>query len=297
MPGSMSRLDDLFVDVALPELPEVDGLISPQEQRYLYWLTSTQFEGRGRVVEIGTWFGRSTLALGAGLRDAGHAGEMTSFDKFEWKSTFDAFDLMADVDLPDGGDFMPYMVANIESTLPGHDVRKADVADIEWTDGPIEILFVDAPKNYQDFSACIRAFGGSVAPDALLVLQDFFYSPGYPIAMLTMMLGDRVEMVHTVSEASTASFVVRGELTTEATEYWRTPIPELIERWREFVARFPQAQQSMLDPCMAFHLLDRGDAEAARNYFSTIEFSDVGQRRWEFLRGLPAIRRKIDRFA
>src|SRR6185369_14134011 len=73
-----------FSDVKLPSLPDVPGMISEAEGRYLYWLTSQTYTGRGTVVEVGTWLGRSTIHLAAGLRDAGHPDALHCFDQFLW---------------------------------------------------------------------------------------------------------------------------------------------------------------------------------------------------------------------
>ncbi|HIP80624.1 MAG TPA: hypothetical protein EYH07_19455, partial [Kiloniellaceae bacterium] len=60
-----------FGDVELPPLREVPGMTSASECRYLYWLASSQLSGAGQLVEIGSWLGRSTMHLAAGLRRTG----------------------------------------------------------------------------------------------------------------------------------------------------------------------------------------------------------------------------------
>ena len=57
---------------ALPPLPEVPTMLSPEERRYLYWLGNEVWSGRGCVVEIGSWLGGSTVCLAAGMRASGH---------------------------------------------------------------------------------------------------------------------------------------------------------------------------------------------------------------------------------
>ena len=73
-----------FADVALPALAPIPGQISEAERRFLYWLVRETYVGRGAVVEIGSWLGLSAAHLAAGLRDAGRAGALHCFDRFEW---------------------------------------------------------------------------------------------------------------------------------------------------------------------------------------------------------------------
>src|SRR5258705_14025525 len=65
--------------LTLPALPDVPGMINETEARYLYWLTSQAYAGAGAVVEVGTWLGRSTLHLAAGLQEAGFPCRLALF--------------------------------------------------------------------------------------------------------------------------------------------------------------------------------------------------------------------------
>jgi hypothetical protein len=289
-----------FDDVALPSLPATDGLINPSEERYLYWLASEAYSGEGALVEVGSWFGRSAMCLGAGLRDAGFSTPLFCFDRFEWKAAFDAFDMIADVDLPDGGDFMPYMERNVRPVYDHVEITKSDVADIDWTGGDIEILFVDAPKNFAEFSMLLLKFGRSlIGGRSLIVLQDYFYSPAYPLALTMASLGDQVRLVHTVTGSSSAAFALERPMTDEVVppswRYWELSDDAIRELWHETIDAIPEAQRSLLEPGLAFYFLDRKKPRLARQYFATIEFSDLGRHRWDFLRKQPGLARRIER--
>jgi len=73
-----------FPDLTLPDLPDIPGMITPAESRFYYWLTSRGYTGAGAVVEVGTWLGRSTAYIAAGLRDAGFPEHLHCFDRFTW---------------------------------------------------------------------------------------------------------------------------------------------------------------------------------------------------------------------
>ena len=59
---------DKFVDVKLPNLPEIPCMITKAEKRYLYWLIAETYTGSGAIVELGPWLGASTTHLAVGLK-------------------------------------------------------------------------------------------------------------------------------------------------------------------------------------------------------------------------------------
>jgi hypothetical protein len=279
--------DFSFVD--FPQLPTVDGLISPAEQRYLYWLTSAMYAEEGSVVELGSWFGRSAMALGAGLRDSGRATTLHCFDRFRWNPQFAGSVTVADVKrLPDGGDFMPFFLANVSQVYPHVRATKTTIDQLDWDGGPIELLFIDAPKSFGDLTKTIFTFGPHLTVGrSLVILQDFFFTPAYPIALTVAAMSDAVRLVHTVTGASTAALVLESPLPTRIPDSWKywEMSDEAVERlWRRLLAYIPEEQQSLLDPALAFYYLDRGKLDKARQHMSQIEFSTSGRNRLEFLR-------------
>ncbi len=277
-----------FGFVQLPELPTVDGLISAAEQRYLYWLTSSMYVEEGAVVELGSWFGRSAIALGAGLRDSGRSTPLYCFDRFRWNPTFASSIKIADVRLPDGGDFIPYFLANVLPVYPHVHATKTTIEALEWDGGPIEILFVDAPKTFADLTKTLLVFGPHLTVGrSLVVLQDFFFTPAYPISMTVATMADSVRLVHTVSGASTAAFVLERPLPTDVVpdewKYWEMSDDRVEELWDGLVAKLPDEEKSLLEPALAFYYFDQGKIDKARDHMSRIEFSTFGQRRLDFL--------------
>jgi hypothetical protein len=278
-----------FGFVTLPELPTVDGLISPAEERYLYWLTSSMYAEEGAIVELGSWFGRSAIALGAGLRDSGRSTPLHCFDRFRWNPAFSSSITIADVRLPDGGDFMPYFLANVEPVYPHVVVTKTTIDELQWDGGPIEILFIDAPKSFADLTRTLFVFAPHLAVGrSLVIMQDFFFTPAYPISLCVAMMGDSIRLVHTVAGASTAAFVLERPLpdrvVPDAWKYWAMSDEHVVERWHALIAKLPQDEKSLLDPALAFYYLDRGKLDKARAHLRQIEFSSFGQKRLEFLR-------------
>lgn len=286
-----------FGFVRLPPLPTVDGLISPAEERYLYWLTSSLYAGEGAVVELGSWFGRSAIALGAGLRDAGYDSALYCFDRFLWRESFNSSVKIADVQLGEGGDFMPYFLANVRPVYPDVRATKTTIEELTWDGSPIELLFVDAPKSFVDLAAALLAFGPALTVDrSLLILQDFFFSPAFPLSMTVAAMADDVELVHTVQGSSTAAFVLRRPLPTAVPDHWRywTMDDDVIDvRWRALMAKIPSQQRSLAEPALAFYHLERNQLDKARQHMRQIEFSPAGQKRLDFLRQSSAWGAKV----
>jgi len=282
-----------FGFVSLPDLPTVDGLISPAEERYLYWLTSSMFTDEGAVVELGSWFGRSAIALGAGLRDSGRTTTLYCFDRFMWREQFANPSMIADVQLAEGGDFMPYFLNNVLPVYPHVLATKTTIDELQWNGEAIELLFVDAPKSFADLSKTFLAFGPDLtAGRSLLILQDFFFAPAFPIAMTVAAMSDDFRLVHTVEGASTAAFVLRRPLppgpVPAGWKYWEMSDDALEERWWALMAQIPDEQRSLAEPALPFYYLERGKVDKARQRMSEISFSDLGRRRLNFLRSTPA---------
>ena len=255
-----------FGFVQLPDLPTVDGLISPAEVRYLYWLTSSMFTDEGAVVELGSWLGRSAIALGAGLRDSGRDTTLYCFDRFRWHEHFPKPTQIADFDLPDGGDFMPYMLANVLPVYPNVLATKTTIDDLTWNGRPIELFFVDAPKTFADLATTFLKFGPHLTVDrSLLILQDFFFAPAFPVAMTAMAMAGQLRLVHTVEGASTAAFVVQQPIASEqipaAWKYWEMKDDVLEERWAALMAQIPEEQRSLVEPALPFYYLERRQGE------------------------------------
>jgi methyltransferase family protein len=289
-----------FGDVGLPTLPTVDGLISPAEERYLYWLTSSMYTGEGAVVELGSWFGRSAIALGAGLRDAGWNSSLYCFDRFRWQTQFSNIVTIADVQLPDGGDFMPYFLANVRPIYPEVVVTKTTIDDLVWDGPPIELLFLDAPKSFHDLATTLLTFGSSlIAGRSLLILQDFFFSPAFPISMTVAAMAGDLRLVHTVLGASTAAFVVDrppvADDVPDSWKYWTMSDDDLEAMWRSLIAQIPDEQHSMLEPALAFYYLEQGKLDKARRHMSQIEFSTFGRKRLDFLQASSAWGPRVSR--
>ena len=286
-----SRQDD-FGEVRLPELPKVPGMISPNECRYLYWLTSKGYTGSGAVVELGTFLGRSTIHLASGIRDSGYTTKLHCADLFKWNKAFNNLSIDYGLNIEHGDDFQPYFEANVRPVYDNIKVIKSALRDYQWEGGPIEILFLDAPKSMQDISVTLPKFARHLVPGlSIVVMQDYLHSPSFPLAMVLSTLRGELELIHTVSLSSTASFAV-----TKHMDFYK-PLPEwnffkwnrkqMLDAWDHILKPLDPQPRNYLEPGLSMMLMDVGDEEEALRRIRHIEFTAEGLERWKFLGNLP----------
>ena len=272
-----------FREVTLPDLPKVPGMISNSDRRYLYWLASQCYTGTGAVVEVGTWLGLSTIHLGAGLRDAGWDDVLHCYDRFRWSAGHAA---KARLPLRSGDDFQPYFERNVRPIYPGVKVTRGDLADLVWTGGPIEILFLDAPKHLPAISDTLAVFGPALVPGlSLIALQDYTHFPSYSLAAVLSTLGDHLELVHVVERGGTASFAVRkrldfGHAQPLAWDFRRWSKQQAIETWDRVLEPLGEYGRRRLEPGLAMLLYDLGEVEAACDCVRRLSFDEQMTERW-----------------
>jgi hypothetical protein len=276
------RLSD-WSEVSLPALPDVPGMISHTERRFLYWLTSQGYAGVGAVVEVGTWLGRSSIHLAAGLRDAGFHEALWCYDRFIWDAPHRR---KAPLQLEQGESFQPQFEANVRPVYPLVRVAAGDLKDITWTGGPIELLVLDAPKRLPEISAALSIFGPHLIPGvSLLVLQDFLHAPSYDLPTVIGSLTGVLAPVHALQRSGTVTFGLKDAMNVSGAQ----PIAWNGRRWSEAQARaawqnlvrwLPGEAGARLAPGLAFLLHDLGATEAAQAELSRLPMDDRAEARW-----------------
>jgi len=256
-----------YDDVLLPPLPAIPGMVTDSECRYLYWLTATQYTGQGAVVELGTWLGRSTLHLAAGLRDAGYPDALDCFDQFVWRGNHAR---AATLPLQRGDDFQPYFESNVRPVYPRLRVTKAAIEAIVWPGRPIEILFLDAPKRLDTFSATLAAFAPALVPGvSRIVFQDFLHPPAFALPAVVACLGPALEAEHVVADGVTVGFRVKEPLPYGTAQpidwnFWTWSAEEIVDEFERLLAPLPAEARACLWLSAALLLVDRREGAAAR---------------------------------
>lgn len=236
-------------------------MTSAAESRYLYWLASTQLTGAGRLVEVGSWLGRSTVHLAAGLDRAGHHETLHCFDGFTWAPSDPG---KSDLPLKPGDNFQEYFEANVSAYSHFVVPHRTRIADITWADGPVEVLFLDAPKKLREITRCLEVFGPSlIAGRSIIAIQDYQYFPAYALAACFHVLRDHVELIHVVFGGSTVAFRVTKpiDLAREKPAAWNIAAwsaEEIEGNWTRILAALPDQARDRLEPAKALHLYDNG---------------------------------------
>lgn len=173
-----------WLDRSLPDdLTSMHTMLTHEELQYLSWLTATQFEGFGAIVDLGPWLGSSSAALAHGLRESGRSDVVLALDRYEWERSYMEAHVAAD--LPDGASFLPLFHENVGGYGRWIRPEKQDLTSYRWPGGPIEILFVDAAKSWKLTNSILQSFGAHLVPGkSRVVLQDFRFYPNYYLPLI-----------------------------------------------------------------------------------------------------------------
>jgi hypothetical protein len=187
---SRGRLFRSFaVDEALRRAP---GMVSMDQRRFLLHYARRDFTGAGEIVDLGCWLGSSTVPLVLGLdsnaRSAAKGRKVYAYDLFRWDSHMAPFLTGTPFEgrYEEGDDFQDALLYYAAPWRDRIELRPGDLGTLEWSDGPIEFLFVDAMKSLAVANNVIREFFAALTPGVSLVFHhDFahYYTPWIPLIM------------------------------------------------------------------------------------------------------------------
>jgi hypothetical protein len=160
------------------------GMTSNNELCFLETYAREAFSGMGGIVDLGCWYGATTLSLARGLaarpRGAG-AGTITALDLFEWQSWMDP--IAEIVALPRryaaGQSFYEEVRELLRPYAPFVKIEKRDLLAYSPPPAPIEFLFIDAMKSWELAQTIVSRYFPLLIPQrAYVVQQDFaWYHP------------------------------------------------------------------------------------------------------------------------
>jgi predicted O-methyltransferase YrrM len=174
-------------DEAISRVRGVEGWLTDGQARCL-WDAASAVQPGGRIVEIGSFRGRSTIVLATARSDG--------------------VELVA-IDPHGGGDRGPQEIAPDAAAgeadyVAFHDnlrragveelvrhVRQPSAAALEAVAGPIDVLYVDGAHRYAPARSDIERYGERVAPGGAMLIHDSFNAIGVMLAQLRLLVFSR----------------------------------------------------------------------------------------------------------
>jgi len=199
------------------DIPWVKTMISKEERRLLYALAREYASGDGAIVDAGCFLGGSTVALLGGLRDRAERWSgppVASYDLFRVDPA--TIPKYFDDSVRAGDSFRARFDVNVAGFDVPHVVHEGDIAQIGWSGGPIEVLFLDVLKTWELNDAVVRDFFPSLVPGrSVVVHQDYGWGwqPWIPITVELM--GDSLQLVDWMEWGSHV-FLVQDEIPARA---------------------------------------------------------------------------------
>lgn len=165
---------------------EVEGWMTREQARRL-WDRARAVPEAGRIVEIGSFRGRSTIVL---ARSAPPGAEVVAVDPHAGNDRGpQEIDGYVDEANQDHEAFKANLARAGVSTRVQH-VRRFSDAALADVDGPVDLLYVDGAHRYTPARADIRGWGDRVVPGGTMLIHDSFSSVGVTLAILrTLLLG------------------------------------------------------------------------------------------------------------
>jgi len=158
------------------ELTRVPTMLMPDELRLLRHLTEDYYSGEGAIVDAGSFLGGSTSALAYGLRRNARVlqKKIHSYDRFEVEDwTRGSYFPQS---TPAGTSFREQFDRNIATYADLVEVHAGDIRNHPWSDGPIEILFIDVAKHWVVCDWITWQFFPHLIPGrSIVVQQDYLY--------------------------------------------------------------------------------------------------------------------------
>jgi SAM-dependent methyltransferase len=172
------------VDDALAAVAEVEGWLTPDQARRL-WERASELGPAGRVVEIGSYRGRSAIVLAMA---APYGADVIAIDPHAGN---DRGPQQIEGTAQEGDRDNDAFRANLERAGVADRVRHVRLASHEAraeVPGEIDLLYVDGAHRYGPARDDLAGWGARVRPGGRMLVHDSFSSVGVTLAIVRLLL-------------------------------------------------------------------------------------------------------------
>jgi predicted O-methyltransferase YrrM len=203
----MTTTEPTSFDHVLASVSDVEGWMTDGQARML-WDRASELRLGDRVVEIGSFRGRSLIVL---ARAAAEGVELIAIDPHAGNDRGpQEIEGFAEAAAEDNVVFW----ANLERAGVADRVqhlRKFSDDALADVNGQIELLYIDGAHRYAPALADIRSWGAKVAPGGTLLIHDSFSAVGVTLALLRQLFFSRD--FRYVARAGSMTYYRREQLT------------------------------------------------------------------------------------
>ena len=195
--------------------PHAYGMTTDNELCLLETYAREQFKGHGTIVDLGCWYGATTLSLARGLAANGQANShrtVQALDLFRWEAWMDP--IAEQVSLPKRYVQDQSFYEDVKDLLSVYggliNVERQDLAEYKPPQTPIELLFIDAMKSWALAQQIVSAFFPLlIAGESYVVQQDFayYFAEIATNHLIMWYLRDHFRWVHHVPHSCSVVFV------------------------------------------------------------------------------------------
>ncbi|KZL14461.1 hypothetical protein PsAD2_03756 [Pseudovibrio axinellae] len=284
-----------FKDVGAPaNVMNTPGMLSKKERRLLYTMGKNVFQGKGRIVDAGSFMGASCVALAQGVSD-NPIFDISNFDQGTSKrSLISAYDMgfmpaqesgdekfkqFGEVIYRFGDSFVEIFLDNIRPFENFIETNIGDLLSFEWDEEPIELLFVDVCKSVKLNQHVNKQFFPHLIPGVSRVINQDFYFDRLPWCKVTM--GYLSEYFEWQGQAmSSAIYKLKKPIPNEVLNYDPFTQGSLTEclKYHDMHERpyHGDRERMLLGLSRAFLMTLKGDKKGAINYLDYIsqEYGD-----------------------
>lgn len=207
----------------------IPAMLTLAERQYLQYIGKF-YEGKGEVVEVGSWLGGSTYYLVSGLtcNQNFKNKRLYVFDDFVWRSAWmDKWLVGTSLSPPKNHEsFEKLFESQVGQILQKLEVSRGKLCDydgnenlqkLQWIGKKIEIIFVDCGRSFEVNQAWWKIFSPYFIPNhTLIIMQDWQCYKRVPeiwwenTKIFTDSKFESLDLIHELRDATLATFLFCG---------------------------------------------------------------------------------------